>query len=84
MIAFGIANAIAAALATAISKVVGRTPILVATLILHGALLIWMREWTAVANDYVSYFSMAAVWGLVDGIWLVLVNCKLRRKLELK
>lgn len=76
MIGFGLANAIAAALATAISKVVGRTPILVCTLILHGSLLIWMYEWVAVANDFVAYFSMAFVWGLADGIWLVLVNCE--------
>lgn len=77
MIGFGAANAIAALLATAISKVVGRTPILFATLILHGSLLIWMHEWTAVANDFVAYFTMAFIWGLADGIWLVIINCKI-------
>lgn len=77
MIGFGAANAIAAALATAISKVVGRTPILICALLLHGSLLIWMYMWVAVANDFVAYFSMAFIWGLADGIWLVIINCEL-------
>lgn len=75
MIGFGIANAIAAALATGISKIVGRTPILICTLVLHSALLIYMHQWTAVANDFYAYFGIAFTWGLVDGIWLVLINC---------
>lgn len=76
MIAFGIANAVAAGLSGAVSKIIGRNKILLFALIVHGALLLWMRQWTAVANDVFAYSSMAAIWGLVDGIWLVIINCK--------
>lgn len=75
MICFGISNTIAAALASAIAKVVGRNKILMLTLVLHGSLLIWMRQWIAVPNDIVAYCSMAALWGLLDGTWLVIINC---------
>ena len=71
MICFGIANAIAAGLAGAVAKVIGRTKVLITTMIAHGILLFWMHQWTAVANDYMAYGTMAAVWGLLDGIWLV-------------
>lgn len=76
MICFGIANAIAAGVAGAVAKVVGRNTILVFTLILHASLLIWMKKYMPVANDYLVYYSMAALWGLADGVWLVLINCK--------
>lgn len=75
MICFGISNTIAAALASAIAKLVGRNKILLLTLVLHGSLLIWMRQWIAVPNDIVAYCSMAALWGLLDGTWLVIINC---------
>lgn len=76
MICFGLANTIAAALASAVAKVVGRNKILMLTLVLHGTLLMWMRQWVAVPNDFVAYCSMAAIWGLLDGTWLVIINCK--------
>lgn len=75
MIAFGIANAVAAALAGGVSKIIGRNKLLVFSFFSHGALMIWMYQWTAVANDAIAYGSMAAIWGLVDGIWLVIINC---------
>lgn len=78
MIAFGISNAIAAALAGGASKIIGRNKILLFALIVHGALMLWMRQWIAVANDFIAYCSMAAIWGLVDGIWLVIINCELK------
>lgn len=76
MICFGLANTIAAALASAVAKLVGRNKILTLTLVLHAALLIYMHEWSAVPNDLISYCSMAALWGLLDGTWLVIINCK--------
>lgn len=77
MISFGIANSVAAGFAGVVSKIIGRNKLLAFSFIVHGALIIWMRQWTAVANDSFAYCSMAAIWGLVDGIWLVIVNCKL-------
>lgn len=76
MIWFGIANALAAGLSGAVAKMVGRNNILICTLILHGSLLMWMRQWIAVPNDFIAYCSMAALWGLLDGTWLVIINCK--------
>lgn len=76
MICFGLANTIAAGVASALAKLVGRNKILTLTLVLHGTLLMWMRQWVAVPNDYIAYCSMAAVWGLLDGTWLVIINCK--------
>lgn len=77
MICFGIANAVAAIVAGGLTKCLGRMPLLAGTLTAHAALLVWMRVWTAVENDYATYFTMAALWGLVDGVWLVLINCML-------
>lgn len=76
MICFGVANAIAAAFAGGVAKLTGRLPIMCTIFVIHGALFVWMRLWIAVENDFWTYCSMAAIWGLVDGIWLVLVNCK--------
>lgn len=75
MIVFGLANAIAAVIAGSLAKCLGRIPLMAGTLVVHLGLLIWMRLWIAVANDYGTYFAMAGIWGLVDGVWLVLVNC---------
>lgn len=76
MICFGIANTIAAAVAASVAKQFGRNKILVLTLILHAILLIWMNQWRAVANDIYAYCTMAALWGLLDGTWLVIINCQ--------
>lgn len=76
MICFGIANTLAALLAGGLTKWVGRLPLLLCTMALHGSLLLWMGVWVAVDSDAVTYCAMAALWGLADGIWLVLVNCE--------
>lgn len=76
MICFGVANAIAAGLAGALAKLLGRIPITIAVFVLHASLLVWMHEWIAVANDYMTYCIMAALWGIADGVWLVNVNGK--------
>lgn len=76
MICFGVANTIAAALAASVAKLIGRNKILAITLFLHAVLLVWMHQWTAVPNDYIAYGAMAAMWGLLDGTWLVIINCK--------
>ncbi|KAL5287649.1 hypothetical protein ACFFRR_008509 [Megaselia abdita] len=74
MICYGVFNALASGIAGALAKVTGRVPIMVAVYLLHGSLLVYMHEWTAVANDYFAYCLMAALWGICDGIWLVNVN----------
>ncbi|XP_055852371.1 UNC93-like protein [Episyrphus balteatus] len=74
MICFGIANAIAAGVAGALAKLVGRLSIMLTVFTIHVCLLIWMLQWQAVEGDYVTYCAMAAIWGICDGIWLVNVN----------
>ena len=74
MICFGVANAIAAGIAGALAELVGRIPSMTAVFLLHTSLLIWMNQWVAVENDYISYCVMAALWGICDGVWLVNVN----------
>lgn len=76
MIFFGVSNVIAAAFTGAIAKLTGRLPIMIAIMVIHGAIIIWMRVWVAVEDDYITYGAMAALWGLVDGTWLIQVNCK--------
>lgn len=76
MICFGVSNVIAAAFTGAVAKATGRLPIMVTIMVIHGAIIIWMRVWVAVEDDYVTYGAMAALWGLVDGTWLIQVNCK--------
>lgn len=83
MICFGIANAIAAAFTGAVAKITGRLPLMLLIMLTHGSLLFWMKYWAAVENDYISYGTMAAIWGLVDGIWLVLVNCEFLVRLNI-
>lgn len=78
MIFFGVSNVIAAAFTGAIAKLTGRLPIMIAIMVIHGAIIIWMRVWVAVEDDYITYGAMAALWGLVDGTWLIQVNCKLK------
>lgn len=84
MIAFGIMNSVAAGFAGVVSKVIGRNKLLAFSFIVHGALIIWMRQWIAVANDSFAYCSMAAIWGLVDGIWLVIINCMFQTNFRFK
>lgn len=74
MICFGVANALAAGIASALAKLVGREPVMLGVMVLHSCIFIFMREWVAVANDYLIYCTIAALWGLADGIWLVQVN----------
>ncbi|XP_055372672.1 UNC93-like protein [Condylostylus longicornis] len=74
MICFGISNAIAAGFAGAVAKYFGRISIMIFVYLLQGSLLIWMYNWRAVENDYISYCVLAAIWGVCDGIWLVNVN----------
>lgn len=77
MIFFGVSNVVAAAFTGAIAKVTGRLPIMLTIMVIHGAIIIWMRVWVAVEDDYITYGAMAALWGLVDGTWLIQVNCEL-------
>lgn len=74
MICFGIANAIAAALAGPLNKIIGRKFVMLGVYVLHICIIVWMIFWRAVEKDYITYCTIAALWGLADGIWLVEVN----------
>ncbi|XP_068145994.1 UNC93-like protein [Drosophila tropicalis] len=74
MICFGIANAVAAGIAGALVERIGRVSLAAICAILNLCLLSYMYTWEAREGDYLSYCTFAAIWGICDGIWLVVVN----------
>lgn len=74
MICFGVVNAIGSALAGVLTKLTGQFWVLIGNTVLHVSLIVWMIQWRAVAGDAWTYCTMAALWGLADGIWLVQIN----------
>ncbi|XP_034654989.1 UNC93-like protein [Drosophila subobscura] len=74
MICFGIANAIAAGIAGALVERIGRITLAGLCAVLNLCLLAYMYTWEAREGDYIRYCAFAAVWGICDGVWLVVVN----------
>ncbi|ALC40915.1 CG2121 [Drosophila busckii] len=74
MICFGVANAAAAGLAGALVARIGRVALAAACAVLNLCLLAYMYSWEAREGDYLRYCAFAAVWGICDGVWLVVVN----------
>ena len=80
MICFGIANAVAAGFAGALVGKIGRINLSVICAVINLSLLGYMYEYEAQEGDYFHYCAFAAVWGICDGAWLVIVNGKQRQK----
>ncbi|KAI9583070.1 hypothetical protein GQX74_012287 [Glossina fuscipes] len=74
MICFGVANAVAAGFAGGLAAKLGRTTLAALCAIVNLSLLAYMLHYTAQPNDYIKYCTFAAVWGICDGVWLVVVN----------
>uniref|UniRef100_A0A1A9ZPF3 UNC93-like protein n=1 Tax=Glossina pallidipes TaxID=7398 RepID=A0A1A9ZPF3_GLOPL len=74
MICFGVANAVAAGFAGGLAAKLGRTTLVALCAIVNLSLLAYMLHYTAQPNDYIKYCTFAAVWGICDGVWLVVVN----------
>ncbi|EDW60839.1 UNC93-like protein [Drosophila virilis] len=74
MICFGIANAIAAGIAGALVERIGRVTLAATCAVLNLCLLAYMYSWEAREGDYLTYCAFAAIWGICDGVWLVVVN----------
>lgn len=74
MICFGVANAIAAGIAGALVEKLGRITLFVACALLNASLFVYMFLYEAREGDYVMYCAFAAIWGICDGVWLVVVN----------
>lgn len=74
MICFGVANAIAAGIAGALVEKLGRITLFVACALLNASLFVYMFFYEAREGDYVMYCAFAAIWGICDGVWLVVVN----------
>jgi len=74
MICFGVANAVAAGIAGALVERFGRVTLAGLCAVLNLCLLTYMYSWEAREGDYLSYCAFAAVWGICDGVWLVVVN----------
>ncbi|KAH8245893.1 hypothetical protein KR038_010969, partial [Drosophila bunnanda] len=74
MICFGVANAVAAGIAGALVERIGRVTLAGLCAVLNICLLAYMYGWEAREGDYLRYCTFAAVWGICDGVWLVVVN----------
>ncbi|XP_016970200.1 UNC93-like protein [Drosophila rhopaloa] len=74
MICFGVANAVAAGIAGALVERFGRVTLAGLCAVLNLCLLGYMYGWVAREGDYRSYCAFAAIWGICDGVWLVVVN----------
>lgn len=75
MMCFGIANAIGSAVAGFLTKIVGRFTVVTVNAIFHLGLLVWLIHWRPEVGG-TFYCAIAAVWGCVNGIWLVQINGK--------
>lgn len=78
MICFGVANSIAAGITGPLVAKFGRVSVSVIIALLNFCLFGYIYFWEAKENDYLHYCAFAALWGICDGAWLVLVNGKLK------
>lgn len=76
MICFGVANAIAAGFAGTLVAKFGRYTLTVMCALFHLSLLGYMLFYRPQPGDYLMYCVFAAVWGVCDGLWLVIINGK--------
>ncbi|XP_075168084.1 UNC93-like protein [Haematobia irritans] len=74
MICFGVANAIAAGLAGSIAEKLGRVTLATLCALVNLGLFVYLYFYVAIQGDYLRYGAFAAVWGICDGIWLVVIN----------
>lgn len=74
MICFGVANAVSAGFAGTLVAKLGRYMLTVLCALCHLALLGYMLLYQPKPGDYLMYCIFAAVWGVCDGLWLVIIN----------
>ncbi|XP_073844957.1 UNC93-like protein [Musca autumnalis] len=74
MICFGVANAIAAGFAGGIAEKFGRINLAILCAFLNLSLFGYMYFYEAKQGDYMKYCAFAAIWGICDGVWLVVIN----------
>lgn len=73
MVCFGVANAVGTAIAGFLTKIIGRYTVVTVNAAIHLALLFWLIYWRPTSGG-LFYCAIAAVWGCVNGIWLVQIN----------
>ena len=76
MIFFGAADAIAAGLAGGTCKKLGRIKWAILCALANLSMLVYMLVYKVKQGDYINYCLNAALWGLCDGVWTVVINCK--------
>ncbi|XP_066583355.1 UNC93-like protein [Prorops nasuta] len=74
MICFGVANAIAAPTTGSIVKITGRRPVMAFAFCLHMAIIIFLIFWRPTPDQGIIFFTISALWGICDAVWLVQVN----------
>nr|CAI5860267.1 unnamed protein product [Callosobruchus analis] len=76
MVAFGVCDAVASAVAGGIARTLGRPPLVCLALALHAALIIALLVWRPTADRPIPFFVIAGLWGVCDALWLVQINCE--------
>ncbi|XP_049873721.1 UNC93-like protein [Pectinophora gossypiella] len=74
MICFGVFNALAAPIAGSIVKLTGRYPVMITALLLNLCLLTALLLWRPNPEQWLIFYTLAAIWGIADAVWLVQVN----------
>ncbi|XP_075978086.1 UNC93-like protein [Anticarsia gemmatalis] len=74
MMTFGLSDAIGCLVTGYLAKLVGRLPLLIGALFVHGGVFITMLVWRPHPGDQYIMFIIAMLWGLCDSCWTVQIN----------
>ncbi|XP_075977894.1 UNC93-like protein isoform X2 [Anticarsia gemmatalis] len=74
MMMYGFSDAVGCLLTGYLAKAVGRLPLILCALVMHGGVFVMLLSWRPhVGDDYVM-FIIAMLWGLCDSIWTVQIT----------
>ncbi|PSN52835.1 hypothetical protein C0J52_09677 [Blattella germanica] len=74
LIAFGLTNAFTTPITTWIAKHTGRVPVVIAASIIHIGIIITLIAWNPHPTQHYVLYTIAALWGIAEGIWMVQIN----------
>jgi predicted MFS family arabinose efflux permease len=82
MIVYGVTHSISAILTGYIMKLTGRLFTVWSAMVLQIGIIVTLLMWKPEPTDSMIFFSIAGVWGIVDGVWLVQINGKKLRQAQ--
>ena len=74
MIAFGCTNAFSTPVTSWIAKHTGRVPVVLSACLMHSAIIISLMNWTPYPDQKNILITIAAMWGIAEGIWMVQIH----------